>query len=198
VVGPVNSGDEWARLVRRTQAERAAAKRRHPASGHAQPDRPGVLRAVPAQPDRQPLGPLGNPEEITMPKNIDSQDATPDWWCGGCPDPDVCTTTGSCTQQAEMDGRHQKGDALIAATRADTRDRLAAELARTNELLAYCDQTGHPAAAECRQLLLEHRHAVEALIASVDAPDEERSRLLAAADEHHRRILAALAALADR
>jgi hypothetical protein len=115
--------------------------RRHPASGPAQPDR--------------------KPEEITMPKNIDSQ--------------------------AEMDDRHRKVDALIAAARTDKRDRLTAELARTDDLLAYCDQaastTSHPAAAACRQLLLDHRHAVEALVALVDAPDEERSRLLAAADQ---------------
>jgi hypothetical protein len=136
-----------------------------------------------------------------MPKNINSQDATPDWWCGACPDPDVCPTTGRCTLQADMDGRRRKVDALIAAARAGKRDRLAAELARTDELLAYCDQaaskTSHPAAVECRQLVLEHRHAVEALVALVDAPDEERSRLLAAVDEHHRRILEALAALAQ-
>src|ERR1019366_1304179 len=103
VVGPVSSGDEWSRLVRRTQAERAAAKRRHPASGPAQPDRKS--------------------EETTMPKNINSQDATPDWWCGACPDPDVCPTTGRCTLQADMDGRRRKVDALIAAARAGKRDR---------------------------------------------------------------------------
>jgi hypothetical protein len=105
--------------------------------------------------------------------------------------------------RAEQTARHREIDALIAAARADKRDRLTAELARTDGLLACCDQaastTSHPAAAECRRLLLDHRLAVEATVALVDAPDEERSRLLAAADEHHRRILDALAALlADR
>jgi hypothetical protein len=50
----VTDGAEWRRRVRRVQADRAAARRRHPASGLVQPDRPGMLRAVPAHPDYQP------------------------------------------------------------------------------------------------------------------------------------------------
>lgn len=50
----MTGGEDWASRMRRAQADRAAARRRHPASGRAQPDRPGMLRAVPAQPDHQP------------------------------------------------------------------------------------------------------------------------------------------------
>jgi hypothetical protein len=60
----VTAGKEWRRQVRRTQAARRAAQRRHPASGQAQPDRPGMIRLVPAQPDRQPPVPT---EETPMP-----------------------------------------------------------------------------------------------------------------------------------
>lgn len=56
----MTGGDDWARQVRRVRADRAAARRRHPASGRAQPDRPGMIRAVPAQPDRQPSGPAAD------------------------------------------------------------------------------------------------------------------------------------------
>ena len=57
------------RAARRTEAARRAAKRRHPASGQAQPDRPGMLRAVPAQPDRQLPAEATDPtmKENTMP-----------------------------------------------------------------------------------------------------------------------------------
>jgi hypothetical protein len=48
MVRPVSSGEEWRRRVRRVQADRAAAKRRHPASGRAQPDRSGMIRMMPA------------------------------------------------------------------------------------------------------------------------------------------------------
>ena len=46
--------DDWARQVRRVRADRAAARRRHPANGRAQSDQPGMLRAVPGQPDDGP------------------------------------------------------------------------------------------------------------------------------------------------
>jgi hypothetical protein len=49
----VTSGEEW----RRVQADRAAARRRHPASGRSQPVQ---LRAVPSQPDNQLPGPAPN------------------------------------------------------------------------------------------------------------------------------------------
>jgi hypothetical protein len=64
----VTSGEEWRRQVRRLRADRAAAKRRHPASGRTQPDRPGMLRAVPAQPDGQLLAEAADPimKENTM------------------------------------------------------------------------------------------------------------------------------------
>jgi hypothetical protein len=130
--------------------------------------------------------------------DIDQLDQTPEWWCGACPDPDECTATSTCTFRTEQQARHRQVDALIAAARASTRDRLIAELARTDELLAYCDQAAsHPAVAECRQLLLEHRHAVEALVALVDAPDEEWSRMLAAADQAMGQSRQAIIALAD-
>jgi hypothetical protein len=64
----VTSGEEWRRRVRRVRADRAAAKRRHPASRRTQPDRPGMLRAVPAQPHHQPPSPAATPtEESPMP-----------------------------------------------------------------------------------------------------------------------------------
>lgn len=69
----MTSGEEWRRQVRRVRADRAAARRRHPASGQAQPDRPGMLRAVPAQTDRQPPGPAAIPtEETPMPDQRDN------------------------------------------------------------------------------------------------------------------------------
>jgi hypothetical protein len=68
----VTSGEEWRRRVRRVRADRAAAKRRHPASGRTQPDQPGMLRAVTDQPDRQPSSPAATPtEESTMPNPAD-------------------------------------------------------------------------------------------------------------------------------
>jgi len=141
-----------------------------------------------------------------MPENIDQPDLTPEWWCGACPDPDECTATSTCTLMADQQARHRQVDALIAAARSDTRDRLAArlaaELAHTDELLARCD-----AAAEtgdrllltaARQLVDEHRHAVETLAALIDAPDKERPQLLAAVDEHQHRVLETLIVMTGR
>jgi hypothetical protein len=62
-VGLVTADEDWRRQVRHTRAARRAARRRHPASGRAQPDRPGMIRVVPTQPDRQPPGPAANPIE---------------------------------------------------------------------------------------------------------------------------------------
>ena len=102
--------------------------------------------------------------------------------------------------QADQTARRRRARALIAAARADRRDRVAAELARTDELLAQCDAAaeagGHPLLALARQLADEHHQSVEALAALVDAPDEERPQLLAAIAEHDRRKLEALTALA--
>jgi hypothetical protein len=69
----VSSGEEWRRRVRRVQADRAAARRRHPASGRAQPDRPGMIRMMPAttEPDQHdhepPVQAAQTTEERTMP-----------------------------------------------------------------------------------------------------------------------------------
>lgn len=61
----MTSGAEWRRRLRRVQTERAAAKRRHPATGRARPDQPGTLHAVPNQSDRQPSGPAAATTEET-------------------------------------------------------------------------------------------------------------------------------------
>lgn len=139
-----------------------------------------------------------------MAENIDQQDAPPEWWCGACPDPDVCTTTARCTLQTEMESGHRRVDALIAATRAETRQRLTAELARYDDLLTRYElatQDGtHPALTAARQADAARRRAVEALIAAHDSPDEDHPRLLAAADQamdECRQAITALAALAD-
>lgn len=64
----MTGGAEWRRQVRRLRADRAAAKRRHPAGGRAQPDRPGMIRLLPAQPYSQPPAPgAASTEESTMP-----------------------------------------------------------------------------------------------------------------------------------
>lgn len=101
--------------------------------------------------------------------------------------------------QADQSARRRRAEAPIAAARADRRDRAAAELARTDELLAQCDAVdeagGHPLLAVARLLANEHRQPVEALAALIDAPDDERPQLLAAIAEHDRRTLEALAAL---
>lgn len=69
----MTSREEWRRQVRRTQAARRAARRRHPASGQIQPDRPGMLRALPAQPDRPPPALAANTtEETSMPDQRDN------------------------------------------------------------------------------------------------------------------------------
>jgi hypothetical protein len=60
----MSTGEEWRRRVRRVRADRAAAKRRHPASGRAQ-DRPGMIRALPAQSDRQLPDPTSPTNEET-------------------------------------------------------------------------------------------------------------------------------------
>jgi hypothetical protein len=60
----VTSGEEWQRQVRRVRADRAAARRRHPASGRARPDQPGMLRALPST-TRQPAGLVPQPDKET-------------------------------------------------------------------------------------------------------------------------------------
>jgi hypothetical protein len=79
-----------------------------------------MFRALPAQPDPKP-------EETTMP-DIDKPDPAPDWWCGACPHPDVCTPARGCAIQAEQHDRHRQADALIAAVETDLEKRKAEQI----------------------------------------------------------------------
>jgi hypothetical protein len=143
------SGDEWSRLARRARADQLAAQRRGNGRGRAQPDRPGMIRAVTTRPppDRQPTGPAASTtdttKETTMPDSpayLAAMHAKANEHLGRA----LYETTKAVFDADGFRWRDHDTQTAIAARFRDLRDDTAITAAITAVICATYADHGHP------------------------------------------------------